>query len=182
MKQTRIKRLLPLVFQQTVRPGNPMDAILKLMESLHMPSETALAQLRTTFNPRETPAKFVPYLASWVDLEMLLDIPNTGVPSTASFPTGLGRLRELTATASTLSHWRGTRRGLLLFLQTATGMKDFDIDENTIDEKGAQRPFHLRIKAPAQLIDHRPLIERIIELEKPAYVTYDLQFGEKAVN
>jgi hypothetical protein len=82
----------------------------------------------------------------------------------------------LAATAATLSRWRGTRKGLSLFLETATGMKGFEVDEE-VREEGKIKPFHLRITAPGELIAHRMLIQRIIELEKPAYVTYQLEFG-----
>jgi hypothetical protein len=34
----------------------------------------------------------------------------------------------------------------------------------------------MRVIAPAGLEPHRPMLERIIELEKPAYVTYELRF------
>jgi hypothetical protein len=40
------------------------------------------------------------------------------------------------------------------------------------------KPFHLQVTAPKALTMHRPLLERIIELEKPAYVTYELSFQD----
>ena len=177
MKKEQIKRLLPSVFQRTAAPGNPLAAILEVMETMHAPSESVLERLHTIFDPYQTPDEFVPYLASWVDLEVLLDTSRGG--SSASRPslsTGLGRLRELTAAAVTLSQWRGTRKGLQLFLETAMGIKGFEIDEETTGSNGKSRPFHLKITAPEQLAEHRPLLERIIELEKPAYVTYELLF------
>ena len=177
MKQAQFKRLLPSVFQRTVRPGNPLLAILDVMETLQAPSEAALENLDATFDPHRTPDKFVPYLASWVDLEVILDEVSQGKQqSPVPLSTGLGRLRELTAAAATLSQWRGTSKGLLLFLQTATGTDGFEIDERVTGADGRVRPFHLRITAPDQVAEHRTLIERIIELEKPAYVTYELEF------
>ena len=178
VKKARIKRLLPAVFQTAVRPGNPLFAILDVMETMHAPVESALDRLDVTFDPHRAPDAFVPYLASWVDLEVLLDVPRTqGLLSSPSLSTGSGRLRELTAAAVTLSQWRGTRKGLSLFLETATGVRGFEVDEQVVDADGKARPFHLRITAPRELIEHRILIERIVELEKPAYVTYELGFG-----
>jgi hypothetical protein len=92
--------------------------------------------------------------------------------------TGLGRLRELVAAAGEISRWRGTARGLRLFLQTATGVRDFVLDERVPGPDGRPRPFHLRVHAPASLLPHRALLERIIEREKPAYVTYELLFTQ----
>lgn len=177
MKKEQIKRLLPSVFQRTADPGSPLLAILEVMEAMHAPSEAALENLPVTFNPYRTPDAFVPYLASWVDLEVLLDSPRgLRTSAAASLSTGSGRLRELTAAAMTLSQWRGTRKGLQLFLETATGMSGFVIEETVTGADGKVKPFHVRITAPGQLSKHRALVERIIELEKPAYVTHELQF------
>jgi hypothetical protein len=90
--------------------------------------------------------------------------------------TGLGRLRELVAAAVDISRWRGTARGLLLFLTTATGRTDFEVDEAVPGPDGLPRPFHVRVRAPSEVEAHRLLLERIIEREKPAYVTYELLF------
>jgi phage tail-like protein len=177
MKKEQIKTLLPSVFQRTAVPGNALFAILDLMEALHGPSESVLGRLDMFFDPYRSPDEFVPYLASWVDLQILLDVPRSSSSrSQATLSTGIGRLRELTAAAVTLSHWRGTRKGLQLFLETATGMRGFEINESATGADGTPRPFHLQIKAPGQLAQHRALVTRIVELEKPAYVTYELEF------
>jgi phage tail-like protein len=177
VKKEQIKKLLPSVFQRTAVPGSPLLAILEVMEAMHAPSEAALENLAVTFNAYRTPDVFVAYLASWVDLEVLLDTPRgLRTSAVASLPTGSGRLRELTAAAMTLSQWRGTRKGLQLFLETATGMSGFDIEETVVGQDGQIKPFHVRITAPGQLARHRILVERIIELEKPVYVTHELQF------
>lgn len=177
MKEGQIKRLLPTVFQRTAQRGSPLAAILSIMEGLQGPSEFVLEHLDRLFDPYRTPDEFVPYLASWVDLTILMDGIRPGSPSSAaSLSTGLGRLRELTAGAVPLSHWRGTRKGLCLFLETATGKQGFEVDEHVMEANGTTKPFHLRVTAPGELSEHQVLIERIIELEKPAYVTYELKF------
>jgi phage tail-like protein len=165
MKRNDITRLLPGVFQRTLHEDSPLVALMDVMEALHAPSEAMLAELPSLFHPLRAPERFVPFLARWVDL---------GVPVT----TGLGRMRELVAAAVELSRWRGTARGLLLFLRTATGREDFHIDERVPGPDGRPRPFHLRVRAPAELTPHRPLVEALIEREKPAYVTYELLFGQ----
>ena len=177
MKQTQIKKLLPWVYQRTAQPGNPLTGLLEVMQDIHAPVEATLAHLDSMFDPRRTLDGFVPYLAGWVDLGVLLDVSRGGgfSPSTA-FPTGLGRLRELTASAARLSEWRGTKKGLQIFLQIATGTDGFTIDEQVKGPDGKIMPFHVQVVAPKELITHRSLLERIIELEKPAYVTYELSF------
>jgi phage tail-like protein len=179
MKSAEIERLLPSVFQRVVREQNPLRALLEVMEGLHRPSEGILQRLDATFDPRRAPEPFVPFLARWVDLERLLVEPGEGSWARRLRPTistGLGRLRELIAGAAFLSKWRGTRQGLLRFLRTATGEEGFEIREN-VDSQGRPRLFHIVVCAPAALQPHRALMERIIDLEKPAYVTSELVFG-----
>ena len=52
----------------------------------------------------------------------------------------------------------------------------FELVENVEDANGNPRPFHIRILAPPDAEAHIALIERIVEQEKPAYVSYDLEF------
>ena len=165
MKREEIELLLPEVIQRAIRPGGPAFALLEVMESLHQPAEDALERLDAIFDSRRTPPGFVPYMARWVDLSRILPVT-----------TGVDCLRELIAAAAELCQWRGTSRGLILFLETATGVAGFGIDEQLTRSDGRPRPFHVRVRAPQSTAPHRALIERIIDAEKPAYVTYDLDF------
>jgi len=166
MKRTDIEQLLPEIMRRTLGAGKPMDAILGVMEDMHAPAEDCLARIELYFNPYDTQPRFVPYLASWLDLERFFDVSGSEPVS-----TGRGRLRELIARAAYLSQWRGTRRGLVAFLETATGATGFEVDES-----GHQRPFHIRVRVPASLAPHRALVARIIDSEKPAYVTAEIDY------
>ena len=185
MKRTEIELLLPSVIRRTIRDGNPLAVVLDMMESLHSPSEQVLVELDSYFDPLRTTDSFVPFLACWVDLDRLFEeVPSRRWQSTFSsqlMTSGRGRLRELVATSAYLSQWRGTSKGLLLFLKTATGIRNFTIDEDVVDENGRPKPFHIRVNAPSESAPYRNLIERIIEMEKPAHVTYELVF-EKGAN
>ena len=180
MKRSEIERLLPNVFRRTIRKDNPLLAILEVMSALHEPSEAALESLDATFDPFRAREDFVPFLACWLDLERLFDEPPglTQIDYTSRSPisTGIERLRALTAAAAHLSQWRGTRKGLDLFLEIATGIEGFVIEEQVLGPDGQPMPFHLRVIAPEAVRPHQSLIRRIIESEKPAYVTYDLTF------
>lgn len=173
MKANDIRYLLPDVFQRTLRDDSPLAAFLTVMEILHAPAERSIDQFPDLLDPRRTDDRFVPMLARWVDLDRLLDerVWDRAIPLQRLFPTGLGRLRELVAIAPTLSQWRGTARGLRLFLETATGLKGFEIDEQIPGEDGRPRPFHMRITCPAAARAFEYLIAQIIDSEKPAYVT-----------
>jgi phage tail-like protein len=172
MNRREIEPLLPRNFQRTLGPGTPLDALLDVMEALHAPSEAVLRQLEVFFDPRRAPDRFVPFLARWVDLGQLIEQVAANQAAGAEFPSGIGRLRELVGLAAYFSKWRGTRTGLQRFLEVATGLTGYVIDE---DPGG--RPFHLSFQAPEGSEPYRDLIEQIVELEKPAYVTYDLAFG-----
>jgi phage tail-like protein len=181
MRHSEIERLLPEVFQRTLSPGSPISALVELMEALHERDEQVLATVDCAFSAYRAPERFVSFLARWVDLDRFFPPPPPGaLPgdwSPQSLPTGPGRLRELIAAAAFLSQWRGTARGLRSFLQTATGLHGFEIDERVAGADGLPRPFHIRVRAPEEAAPHRALIDRIIAQEKPAYVTYELEFG-----
>jgi phage tail-like protein len=156
MKSRQIAHLLPVVFRRALEFSPPLAALLGVMQAMHAPSEEALRKFRDVIHPYAAPDRFVPYLASWVGLEPVLD-ERGGISS------GTPRLRELVAASSMLAKWRGTARGLVLFLEIATGIRGFAIDE--------PRPFHFVLTLPAGTAPHRELIERIVSMEKPAYVT-----------
>jgi phage tail-like protein len=179
MRRREIEHLLPAVFQEAVHEGTPIFAILEVMEALHVPSEEILASIDTFFNPYRAPDRFVPFLARWMDLDWLLVEP-TGDDSAAPsqpLPSGLGRLRELVTSAAELARWRGTRYGLTRFLEIATGIHGFVIDEQVAGTDGAVRPFHLRVTGPAAAASWQPMVDRIVSVLKPAYVTYELAFA-----
>lgn len=184
MRRVDIERLLPAAFQSALhpttglaQPDRLLAACLEAMEALHAPSEEILEHLPRYFDPRRAPPRFVAYLAAWVDLDWLLT-PAADEPPSGQYllNDGLGQLRELAAQATLLARWRGTRIGLLTFLTAATGSSEFRVEENPMDD-GRQRSFHVSIAAPAALEIHRPLIERIIAAQKPAHLTYDLNFS-----
>ena len=177
MKPTEIAGLLPEVFQRTVGRDTPLDAFLDAMSTLQERDDSVLRGLDRFFDPRRAPDNFVPFLAVWMDLERVLPRPAAhyypiGTPD-SPLQSGLGRLRELVASATDLSRWRGTARGILRFLVIATGVPDFEVEENI-----AGRPYHVRFRGPGAAAPYAALVARLIELEKPAYVTYDLEFKQ----
>jgi phage tail-like protein len=161
VKSKEIETLLPAVFQAAVPGSGPLAALLEVMEQLHERSEADFATLERFFDPMAAPAEFVPFLGRMVHLDL-------------EVTTGLDRLRALVARAAWLAHWRGTQRGLIEFLQTATGVDGFKVDEPS---GNGEKPFHILVTAPASLRDHEDMLERIIRQEKPAFVTHELRFA-----
>lgn len=164
MRASDIERHLPDVFLRTLEDGSVGRATLAVMEELHLPSERILDQLDRWFDPRRTSEDFVPFLAGWVDLDL-------------EVTTGVGRLRELIVAAAEISRWRGTRHGLELFLETATGLQGFVIEEEVAGADGRPLPFVIRVTAPAGARPHERMVRRIIDIEKPVHVTCELRFA-----
>lgn len=176
MRRPEIEGLLPNIYRlalhplqtSTLEPDQALGAALDAMEELHQPCEDVLDQLDAYVDPRRAPDRFVPYLASWLDLDWL--VPDGRVT------IGADRHRELVATAMALAKWRGTSHGLAEFLHVATGLSGFIVDGAPGDRAG--RPFHVVITAPAAAIAQAALVERIVETEKAAFVTYEIRYAK----
>lgn len=177
MKQPDIERLLPGVFQRGVDGDTPLRSVLGLMESMHEPSERILEELDRFFDPRRTTDPFVPYLAGWVGLRWIhARSPDDFAESQPRpFPAGTGRLAELVAWSAYHTRWRGTSRGLVHFLETATGVSGFEVDDQPRDENGVRMTYHLRVRIPKAAEIYADLVRRIVDHEKPAHVTYEVE-------
>jgi phage tail-like protein len=181
MQRAAIERLLPEVFQRAVEPASPLAAVLDVMESQHAPAEEALLGLADVFDPRRTDERFLTMLAHWVDLARLNpqragDTDLDWRPQ--SWPIPAGRLRELIANAAELSQQRGTASGLVRFLEIATGTGPYTLEERVPGEDGMPIPYHVRLIAPRAAQPFEELVERIVEQEKPAYVTWELAWTQ----
>lgn len=170
MKRPDVEALLPTVFQDAIHPETPLDALLEVASRLPEPVEGLLASVDRLFDPRRAPDEMVPFLAAWVDLDRFL-VRRRADGSGGDLPAGEGHLRELCAAAAELSRHRGTRHGLIRFLEIATGQSGFRIEEN-LSRSGAPRSFHLLVTAPQGAQAYAELIHAIVAFEKPAYVTY----------
>jgi phage tail-like protein len=161
-----ILRLLPEVVRESSTDDGVLDALLDAMRAQHEPPEAVLAQLDVWFRPLTTPNEGVPALASWVDLEWLL----TGEERAgrADFRPGVDALRALIDEVRTLSSWRGTSRGLIRFLEIATGVTGFVV------RSAEDRAFHVEVIVPSPAAPHLSLIERIVAEETPVCTTHEI--------
>lgn len=171
MNRTTVLALLPDVLRRADGAGTPLAALVDVLVECLQPVDATLHAVHETFDARRARAPFVGLLAEWVDLgALLVDVDAPTVGRTRTLAAGHGRLRELTLAAASLAESRGTRDGLRRFLELATGVMGFEVDE--LDT----RPFWIRVRAPAAAMPHRALIERILAAEKPAYVQCVLEF------
>jgi phage tail-like protein len=161
VRREHIERLLPAGYQRASSPGSALSALLAVMESMHAPSEATLARVEDLVAPYRAPERLVPFLLRWVAWDHL----PTGADQ-ASVP--VGRLRDVLASAATLSSRRGTAAGLTALLTTVCGVPGFVIDEP------AGRPFHLVVRVPPPAAPRLDLIGRLVAAEKPAATTCEI--------
>lgn len=149
--------------------------IVKMIEELQEAPENGETQNRTlqvlSVNARRSMLLF---LAHCVDLLRVLASPNRPPTTEGNEKHVLAvdddRAREMIATAHWFSKWRGTEQCLIKFLEMMTGLQGFTI---TVTE-----PFHVVIKTPPIVWEQPELMQlavRVIEEEKPAHVTYQLE-------
>src|SRR4029077_9651773 len=81
---------------------------LLIFESILSPIERTIDNVASYFDPRLTPPEMLPWLASWVGLELDENWP-------------LAQQRQLVLWATRLYRWRGTRRALREHLRLYTG-------------------------------------------------------------
>lgn len=193
MKNTDIARLLPAIVRSSLEQNsdNPegcvLNALIKTMEKMHEPTENLLSHLQEEFNPLRARESLLPMLAHWLNIDRLYKPESLGdqraMWACRAAPTDIGYLRELLARAVELSRWRGTCYGLQEMLSTATGINTYFIHENVgikqepetgewqPDLEGEPIPFHILVVIPEGARRYMDLIKRIIDQEKPAYVT-----------
>lgn len=168
MASVSLLALLPEVFQICAPSSPPLRALSAVAGDMHAPVQEVLDSMDRVVDPFRTPEKMLGYLSRWVDLDWLT-LPDPESVVGAALGISAARQRDLIANAADLSARRGTRSGLLRFLQLATGVEGFEID---VDPPA----FHLRVSVPAEASDQIDTVRRIVGGSKPAHVTAEILF------
>ncbi len=175
---------LPAIYEQ----DELMGRFLMLFESFWSPIETQIDSIYNYFDPRLTPVYFLPWLASWLDVELEEHWPEEG-------------RRQLLRWAIALHRSRGTRWGLLKYLELYTGQKAEIIERRSknfvlgtevqlgpsiaLGRGNTPHTFTVTLRLPPikakskkerkRLEEVRQrTIEAIIERQKPAHTIYTL--------
>jgi phage tail-like protein len=168
-----IAAYLPAVFREAIANDPTLQSLLEVMAGLQDPVETRLADLRAIFNPLVTDERFTLMLARWVDLVWLYanDDDDVGSMLAAGTDSSIppGRLRALIRASHVLAAERGTAKGLVRFLEIATGVKGFFIE----DAAAGGAPFHFFVHVPRAAAAQAALVARIVNAEKPAHATWE---------
>ena len=166
MAEPRVVDLLPEVIRSTSTPGSPLAALAAAADEMHVPVAAVLDHLDAVLDPFRAPPAFVRYLAGWVDLAW------TGAADTdGDTRTGAGvavdRLRDLIAASADLAARRGTPAGLVRFLELATGVEGFRVED-------VPGEFHVRVSVPADAAEHLDLVRQAVRTLRPAHVTSEV--------
>lgn len=176
---------LPQVYQKQDRVGGHfLREFLWIFDHIYADLERRIGRIHRYFDPLEAPREFLPWLASWVALAIDQEWPEE-------------KKRRLIQQAIGLYGYRGTVRGLKLFLSIFTGVEP-RIYENRWPYKGFRvgavrvgvdsivlPPVNLAhsfmIEIPAEFTDASDetilKIHDIIRMEKPAHTAYHLTFA-----
>jgi len=181
--RTRYLQYLPVIYQEVDFIGR----FLKIFEQAFNPVVQSLETMWANLDPLTAPEALIPFLSHWVGWNL--------EPHWT-----LVQQRRLIKNAMEIYRWRGTRRGLRLFLHFYTQLpldehlpeaekhiqiteatyQPFSLGGSVMGEDtaiGRGRPFHFLVRlrpAPHHVLDEA-LVHRIILQEKPAFCTYELE-------
>jgi len=173
---------LPVLYREV----DLISRFMKIFEQAFDPVIQSFNVMWANLDPLTAPQALLPFLAHWV-----------------AWPVDphwdLRQQRRLIRRAVELYRWRGTRKGLRLYLHLYTGLplgehlpetdkpisitepfsQGFVLAAAKLGEDtvlGGGQPYHFRVHlhpTSSQSVDEQ-LVRRIIEQEKPAYCTYEL--------
>lgn len=178
--------------QSLTKPATEIDLIgrfLKIFEQAFEPAVHSLDAMWANLDPLTAPEAMLPFLAHWVGWKI--------DPSWELAPQ-----RRLIRQAVELYRWRGTRRGLRLYIHTYTGLPlddslpnesqkhisitepfgdGFILGEACIEQSilgdGKSYHFNVRLRVdeehPIEQLNEL-ILHQIIQQAKPAFCTYDL--------
>jgi phage tail-like protein len=151
--RSRYVRFLPGLYHD----GDFLGRMLLIFEALWEPLEWRQTHIEQYFDARTCPAPFLPWLARWLGLDLDRHWPEE-------------RRRRLLTEAMELYRWRGTPYGLQRMIEVCTGLSA------TIQED-PQTPFVFRIvvRMPRDSMIRTEMLERLVQLHKPAHVGYVLE-------
>ncbi len=174
---------LPLLYREV----DFISRFIKVFEQAFEPVVNSFTSMWANLDPLTAPEALLPFLSHWV--------------AWSSDPSwDLHQQRQLIKRAIELYRWRGTRKGLRLYLHLYTGLplddqmpseadraiaitepfgRGFELGGSSLGVDaviGGGQPyqFAVRLRLTAGSLIDEPLVRRIIDHEKPAFCTYEL--------
>jgi phage tail-like protein len=150
---SRYLEYLPAIFAD----NDFLGRFLLIFESVWEPLENRQDHMHMYVDPATCPASFLPWLASWFDME-------TG----SHWPED--RVRDMIGQAMDLYQWRGTAYGMARIVELWTGIHP-RIEESP-DEPFV---FNVRMRSEADRPIDRRLVEDLLRTHKPAHAGFVLE-------
>ncbi|MEO7964384.1 MAG: FHA domain-containing protein, partial [Gemmatimonadaceae bacterium] len=151
--RSRYLRYMPGLFHD----ADFLGRMLLIFESMWEPLEWRQNHIHVYFDPRTAPSEFLGWLASWLGLTLDKHWPEE-------------RRRLLLTEAMELYRWRGTLYGLGRMLEVCTGLT-----ATITEEPDRQFVMRVRVRIPKDSYVRSDMIERLIQVHKPAHVGYVLE-------
>jgi phage tail-like protein len=181
-------KFLPVLYQEVDFIGR----FMKIFEQAYQPIIDSYAVMWANLDPLTAPRALLPFLAHWV-----------------AWPVdsiwNLHQQRRLIRRAVEIYRWRGTRKGLRLYLHLYTGLpldehlpneadkhisitepfgESFILGDAQVGEAvlGGGQAYHfvVRLRPDTANSINEQLVRRIIDQEKPAFCTYELFIDNSA--
>jgi phage tail-like protein len=152
----RLLTLLPGIYREDEFLGRYLAPFEQLIADL----EAQIDGIATLFDPRTTREDFLPWLSSWMAFTLRADLSIT-------------KRRAFLAQVVSLYRRRGTRANLQELLRIFTS------GEPTVEESSIANHFKVTIRlqrdTPEGQLRQSSIARALIELEKPAHTTYELE-------
>lgn len=166
MERHEITAILPEVMAGADLPSSPFAAMLDAMVTLADPVEAQIKGIHRVADPLLTPDRMIDMLLGWFDLAPVARAIRRHALPDDSAAALAHRLRRLLVLAPVLLPQRGTAPGLAAMLDAACGISGTAVSDSAT--------FHISVTLPAGSGARLPLARRIVELERPVFVTYTL--------
>lgn len=168
---------LPAIFSR----DDFLGRFLRIFESALGPLDDQVGHLEHYLDPDLAPDRFLPWLASWLDVVVDDRWPRE-------------RQVALIRAAPTLHRWRGTRRGLREHLRLTLGVEP-EIEEaagglrlgpstqlgfrTVLGESGPRHHFTITLRVPDPRTIDYTAVAALINAQKPAHCTYTLTIVDR---
>ena len=167
---------LPILYREV----DFINRFIAIFEQAFEPVVNSFNSMWANLDPLTCPQALLPFLAHWV-----------------AWPVephwSLNHQRRLIRRAVEIYRWRGTRKGLRLYLHLYTGLPETDqhisitapfgqgmvlgnsrLGEDTVVGGGNPYHFVVRLRSDRNTKIDEQLVRQIIDSEKPAFCTYEL--------
>jgi phage tail-like protein len=161
--RSRYLEFLPGVYHRNEFLGR----FLLIFEELLAPLDRQIANLPHYFDPDTTTEELLDWLGEWVAIVFDDRVP-------------VERRRSAVNNAVRIYRRRGTSRGLAEFIEAVTGERPEIVEPTLADvsrNAGLAFTFTVRMTVPADSPIEEDLVQRVIDVQKPAFAAATLEFG-----